>query len=187
MKKLGLLVLLGLVLCTAGAFADHPSGWGVGIVGQYGGAWTGGGSLGGLALSLKAPSVPVFWGINFDFPKDGFGLGVTGDYYLIDQTLVSGAGLGWFFGVGGYFDFTTWSYTYASKKYSQTALGLGVRVPIGLSWQPVEFLEFFFDFAPSLGIIFYGGDVYDYGGWEDNDKVKFGGGWQGDIGLRFWF
>lgn len=178
-------VLVGLMVCAAGAFAEHPGGWGVGILGQYGGGWSGGGSLGGAALSLKAPSLPVFWGITLSFPSDGFGFGVTGDYYLIDQTLVSEAGLGWFLGVGGYVDFTTWSYEIFTKKYSQTAFGLGVRVPIGLSWRPIDVLEIFFDFAPSLGISFWGGDYYDY--YTDEGKVDLDGGWQGDIGLRFWF
>jgi hypothetical protein len=185
MKKLIVAVLLGLVLCSAGAFADHPKGWGVGIVGQYGGAWTGGGGLGGAALSLKAPALPVFWGISLSFPSNGFGFGVTGDYYLIDQTLVKDIGLGWFFGIGGYLDFVTYSYTFVNTKYSQTGFGLGVRVPIGLSLQPIDLLEVFFDFAPSLGLLFYGGDYYDY--YDNEGKVVFGGGWQGDVGIRFWF
>jgi hypothetical protein len=185
MKKLIAVVLLGLVLCVAGAFADHPNGWGIGIVGQYGGNWTGGGSLGGAALSLKAPALPVFWGISLTFPNDGFGFGVTGDYYLIDQSLVKEAGLGWFLGIGGYVDFLTYRWRILNKDYSQTGLGLGVRVPIGLSWQPVNVFEFFFDFAPSLGILFYGGDYYDY--YASESKIRFGGGWQGDVGIRFWF
>jgi hypothetical protein len=184
MKKLVMVSLLGLML-AAGVFAEHPKGWGLGIVGQYGGGWTGGGSLGGAALSLKAPGAPIFWGITLHFPSNGFGAGITGDYYLIDQTLVKGAGLGWFFGLGGYFDFLTYKYTFIGKDYSQTALGLGLRVPIGLSWQPVKSFEIFFDFAPSLGILFYSGNYYDYK--TDENKIAFGGGWQGDIGLRFWF
>jgi hypothetical protein len=185
MKKLVVAVLLGLMLCTAGAFADHPNGWGVGLLGQYGGSWSGSGGLGGAAVSLKAPSVPVFWGINLGFPSNGFLFGVTGDYYLVDQYLIQQAGFGWFLGIGGYFDFATYTYTYGNKDYSQTALGLGARVPIGLSWRPIDFFELFIDFAPSLGILFYSGNYYDY--WKDESKIAFGGGWQGDIGLRFWF
>lgn len=173
MKKLIAVVLLGLLLCTAGAFADHPNGWGVGILGQYGGSWLGGGGLGGAALSLKVPSVPVFWGINLSFPSHAFGIGVTGDYYLIDQYLVQAAGLGWFFGIGGYVGFTSYA--------NWNSFGFGARLPIGLSWRPVDVFEIFFDFAPSLGLLFYDSS------YSGSDNVDFGGGWQGDIGLRFWF
>jgi hypothetical protein len=186
MKKLVAAVLLGLVLCTAGAFADHPKGWGVGLVGQYGDYWKDGDALGGVALSLKAPALPVFWGINIRFPNHGFKLGVTGDYYFIDQYLVPKVGFGWFLGVGGYLDFATYNYTFLGKDYNQTAFALGARVPIGLSLRPVDFFEVFIDFAPSLGVVFYSGNVYnDY--WKDEDKLDLDGGWQGDIGLRFWF
>jgi hypothetical protein len=186
-KKLIVAVLLILVLCTAGVFAEHPGGLGIGLLGRYSGYWTGGSSLPGAALSLKVPSAPVFWGISIGFPKDGFSAGVTGDYYLIDQYLIRKAGFGWFLGVGGYFDFETRSFKGLTKDYNQTALGLGVRVPIGLSWRPVDVFEVFFDFAPSVGVVFLGGNYYDNPLWKDEDKVKFGGGWQGDIGLRFWF
>jgi hypothetical protein len=185
MKKLILVVLLGFMVCATGVFADHPKGWGVGLLGQYGGGWTGGDGLGGLALSLKVPSVPVFWGINLRFPNNGFSAGVTGDYYIIDQYLIQEAGLGWFFGLGGYLDFATYNYKFVGRDYSQTAFEFGVRVPIGLSWQPVDVFEIFIDFAPSLGIVFFDGDYYDYR--QNEDKISLGGGWQGDVGLRFWF
>jgi hypothetical protein len=185
MKKLILAVLLGLMLCTAGAFAGHPEGWGVGLLGQYGGGWTGGGGLGGAALSLKVPSVPVFWGINLRFPEDGFSAGVTGDYYIIDQYLVPKAGLGWFFGLGGYLDFATYNYRFSDRDYRRTAFEVGMRAPIGLSWRPVDVFEVFVDFAPSVGLAFSNGSYYDYR--EKEDKLYLGGGWQGDIGLRFWF
>jgi hypothetical protein len=186
MKKLVMASLLGLMLCTAGAFAAHPKGWGLGIVGQYGGYW-GGSSLGGPALSLKTPGVPIFWGISLHLPSNGLGVGVTGDYYFIDQTLVKGAGLGWFFGLGGYFDFLTYNHTYFNKNYNQTSLGVGARLPIGLSWQPVKVFEIFIDFAPSLGVLFYSGDYYDYADHRNDAKIAFSSGWQGDLGLRFWF
>jgi opacity protein-like surface antigen len=188
MKKLIVVVLLALALCTAGAFADHPKGWGLGIVGQYGDYWTeGDDNLGGAALSLKIPSVPLFLGVVLNFPEDGFGIGATGDYYLIDKTLVKEAGLGFFFGIGGYFSFARHTYKSLLKDYAKNALGLGVRAPIGLSWQPVKFLELFIDFAPSLGVLFYSGNYYDNILWKDEDKIDVGGGWQGDLGLRFWF
>jgi hypothetical protein len=189
MKKFASVVLLGAILCTAGAFAEHPGGWGIGVLGRFGGAWTGGSSLGGAAISLKVPSVPVFWGIDFGFPINGFTLGVTGDYYLVDQYLIKNAGLGWFLGLGGFFGFGTYSYdgrdaSNNQKTYNQTSVNLGLRLPIGLSWRPINLLELFIDFAPSLGVNFWSGNYYDR--YNDN-KIGLAGGWQGDIGIRLWF
>jgi len=84
MKKFFLAGVLGLVLTISAAFADHPSGWGIGIMGR-GGWGYGHGGLGGTALSLKAP-MPVYWGINLDMGSNYFGLGLTGDYYLTHRT-----------------------------------------------------------------------------------------------------
>jgi hypothetical protein len=53
-------------------------------------------------------------------------------------------------------------------------LGLGVRVPIGLSWQPVKFFEVFVDLVPDIGL----GIVPELGNfdWDIN----------GELGVRFW-
>jgi hypothetical protein len=149
MKKVVVVIALAAILATGTAFADHPDGLGIGIVGTYGIGWGGAGG----ALSLKIPSVPIYWGISMGLSENFFRLGLTGDSYLIDQALVKDIGLHWFLGLGGWLDFYNHSTTsWENKKYSAASFGLGARLPIGLSWQPVKFLEIFLDVAPSLGL-----------------------------------
>jgi hypothetical protein len=197
MKKLFLCGALGLVLAVSGVFADHPSGLGIGVLGRFGWSY-GGGGFGGAALSLKLPSVPVFWGLNLGFGNNYFGFGVTGDYYLIDQTLATIGGsvpFGWYLGLGGYFDFANWTwkgaYWYNGKwnDYSRTNLGFGVRLPIGIDLQiPISTvkLEVFLEAAPSLGLGIYIYDDSDY--WKNNkgDNVGLGFSIPGSVGVRLW-
>jgi opacity protein-like surface antigen len=173
MKKLILIVLLGLVIATAGVFADHPAGWGIGVEGQYNFAWEGfeGGS--GAALSLKAPQLPIFWGISLSFRDDTFGISVTGDKYITDKALIPDINLGWYLGLGGYVGLLHWS--------GYNMINFGARLPIGLSWRPLDFLELFLDVAPSLGLGIYFGDYV-------GDNFEFPEGGLGmDIGVRLWF
>ena len=181
MKKLALVLVLAVII-SVGAFAQHPSGWGVGGGYQYGGGWEGGDPGSTLTLFLKAPSMPIYWGIglnilDWEFTSNYtyFGLSVTGDSFLIHDTLVPDVGLSWFLGVGGYLEF----HSFSGSNWSRTGLGFGVRVPIGLSIMPIENLEFFLSVAPSICLNIELGDFADDPG--------LGGGWQTDIGFRFWF
>jgi opacity protein-like surface antigen len=194
MKKLVLAVFLGLAFCTAGAFAEHPDKIAIGIVGQGGYGWGNGGALGGPALSLKMPSFPVYWGINLDLYTDYFGVGVTGDYYFIDDMLAPEIGLGWYLGIGGYVTFGVYNHQYDYNDY--TYISFGGRVPIGLSWQFIRSgkvtLELFGALIPSLGL---GMNILsdEYKKWHTDNKVDqrqalgLGGGIGGEIGLRIWF
>jgi hypothetical protein len=139
MKKLFLILILAAII-TGAAFAEHPKGLGIG------GMWSGEfypGNIMGAALSLKLPSVPIFWGIHAHGWDSGLYLAVSGDKYLIDQTFIKEAGLGWYLGLGGYVGLT-----FASPPSAH----LGARLPIGLSWMPVKFFELFLGLTPSLGI-----------------------------------
>jgi hypothetical protein len=175
MKKKVVLVVLLAALLTIGASADHPKGWGLGIEGQYNLAWDGFSGAGGVAFSLKAPQLPVFWGINLEFRNHLFGITVTGDHYFIDRTLVKDINLGWYLGLGAYGGF--WRYNYASVAWN--SFRFGARLPIGLSWQPLKFLEIFLDVAPSLGVGIYTGDYRDNFNFPE-------GGLALDVGLRLW-
>jgi hypothetical protein len=182
MKKVTLVLLLGIIL-SAAAFAQ--SGLGIGAGFQYGNSWRSGSKSGsGISLFLKAPSIPIYWGISiplFDMKlgdETKFSLGVTGDYYFFNRSVFPEAYLGWFFGVGGYFKY--WRYSY---NYTYNMMDFGVRAPVGLSCQPLNSLEFFLDLAASIGFYTqaYSGDTL-----ADNTS-GLGGGWQGDFGVRFWF
>jgi len=169
MKKLVLLLALTTVV-SIGAFAERPSGWGIGIMGQYGLSWDGFDASGGAALSLKAPQYPIYWGIQASFRNDYFRIGVTGDYYLIDQILISDVHFGWYIGIGGY----------AGLVASSGNLGVfaGARLPVGLYIMPVDTvpLEIFAEIAPTSGISI------------NNDGFNFpDGGLQFGIGVRLWF
>jgi hypothetical protein len=199
MKKFLAICIIGLSLGSASVFADHPDGWGIGIMGRGGWGYGDGGSPGGVALSLKAPMLPIYWGINLGFGSRYFGFGITGDYYFKEGVLapISGTdGLGYFIGVGGYLEFGTWSggtyYWNEDHKWHDwgwTYLGLGVRVPLGLNLViPVSSikLELFLDIAPNLGLKLFFLD--ETPGWtNDHDTVGLGFGFTGEIGIRIWF
>jgi hypothetical protein len=192
MKKIVLVLALAAVIATGTAFADHPKGFGIGVVGNYS-SWGFGGTSGGL--SLKLPSIPIYWAFNFGIDPDGFGLGITGDSYIVDKN-ISGP-LHYFIGIGGYFTFYSYSQKYSgylySYDYSYTWMYGGVRFPIGLSIQPVPLFEIFFDIAPSVGIGIYSG--YDYKYKIGTQEYKFsnpgtvGLGWGAplEVGIRLWF
>jgi hypothetical protein len=198
MKKIVLVIALAAIMGTGTAFADHPSGFGIGVVGNF---WLGRdwGGVGGGGLSLKFPGVPVFWAINFGGggSHDGgnFGFGLTGDYYIIDKSIVPT--LNWFFGIGGFFNFYAWWNSYYNRydnrrdEWSWSHINFGIRLPIGLSWQPVKFLELWIDFAPSfgLGIDTDSNHKYRYDNRDYGHEFWIGTHWgfPFEIGLRFWF
>jgi len=166
MKKILFVFILVAILAAGTAFASpvHPNGLGIGAL------W--GASIGDIhhighhaALSLHIPNLPVFWGISWY----GNAFGVQGDVYIIGTQLLPF--MGWFFGIGGY-----------GRVYhgNETALNLGVRFPIGLTFQFANFVEVFLNFAPNLGLSLYTN--------RKNDPLHFPdwGGYPLELGLRFW-
>jgi hypothetical protein len=164
MKKIFFVVVLVAVLATGTAFADHPGGLGIGVQGGWSGGW-GGGGWGAASLSLKVPSLPIFWAIRMDLWESGFGLGVSGDYYFIDSALPIPT-LHWYLGFGVGVGLWGFSDTFG--------LGASARLPIGLSWQPIKLVEIFLQVVPNLGVQIAPSFHFPYGGWG------------GDIGIRIW-
>jgi len=160
MKKLFIILILAIII-TGTVFAQHPKGTGIG--GMWSGEFFSGGGM-GAALSLKLPSLPIFWGIHAHGWDSGLYLAVSGDKYFIDQTLVKEAGLGWYFGLGGYVGLT-----FANPPGAH----FGARMPVGLSWMPVNFFELFLGLTPSLGVSLR---PFDFPTW----------GVPLEIGLRVW-
>ena len=180
MKKLGFVLLL-MVILSAGAFAQHPEGqWGLGIKYQHHLDWDGfGGSWGG-AFTLKAPQLPIFWGLNLRIENNLFGLTATGDYYFLNNRLLDEANFGWYLGFGAYAGFWHSSWKALDQSYSWNAIHLGGRVPVGVYFFPIEFFEVFFGVIPSVGLSMYFGDF--------DDNFRFPDGNLGfEIGFRFWF
>jgi hypothetical protein len=182
MKKIVLTFVLAAILATGSVFAAHPNGLGIGVQGGYGIGFTGYNGSAGAALSLKIPNIPIFWAVNLNFGDNFFGIGLTGDKYIFDQK-ISGP-FGWYLGLGLYFNYYSWSFS--NTDYSPVGgLGVGARVPIGLSIQPVKFFEIFLDVAPALGLYVnfegkYKGVIYRDGG------MGLAFGMPLEIGLRFW-
>ena len=172
MKKLIFVVIIGLLVGTA-AFADHPDGLGIGVVG--GGGWSNNG-YGSAGLSLKVGGIPIFWGIYFPFMSSYVtSVGISGDYYVFDNNLVAQDmtnedgtykfKLDWYLGLGGYVT----SFFYPSGA----AFDVGVRVPVGLSWHIIKQLELFLGIVPGLGIYVGNSAWFHFAG-------------TGEIGLRLW-
>jgi len=167
MKRFMLAFVLFAVISAGFVFADHPKGLGIGIQGGTSGNWeSGAGFHNGAALSLKLPSVPIFWAVRLDIWKDYFYLGISGDKYLIDNVLVKDIGLNWYLGLG---------LGVGIGLPDPLALGVSARLPVGLSWQPIPLLEIFLQLVPHLGVAVLPEFHFPYGGWG------------GDIGIRLWF
>jgi hypothetical protein len=174
MKRIATICIIGLFLSPVAA-AQHSEGWGLGVMfhgGPYWDNYLDNGS-GGFAISLKAPALPIHWGVNLDFIGHHFGTGITADYYFIDKIFDTELNLGWYMGVGGTSGFEFWD-------NNLTRYTLGIRVPAGLSWQFMENTELFdrlelvLSMAPSVGL-----------GFGDGGK-RFSGGWFAEVGLRIW-
>jgi len=179
MKKMIGALFLGLLI-SAGAFADHPGDkWAIGPMSGFSFGIYDYGRYTNLGLSLKAPVVPIFWGIYSNLSQWGIGAGITGDFYILDKSIVDTQAtnedgtyhlkLDWFLGVGGFFNFFVWDWG------SYNFFNAGVRVPAGVSWHIIEPLELSIGMTPSLGIT----------NW--NKKYRFDFTIPLEISFRYWF
>lgn len=119
-----------------------------------------GGLPSGAMLSLKVPAFPVVWGLGLQLGGGTFNMGLTADWWLYSTNLVSFINL--YVGPGLYL------------ALPQT-FELGGRVPIGLNAYPIDVLELFLEFAPTLVFVSNRGiNVPSFA-------------LQGAFGFRFWF
>lgn len=171
MKKSIVLVLMTLTLSLSGVFASNESsGRNVAIGPIFSGNFGGiDGPLGGLGITGKIPNLPPIFGLNFSFGPSISFVGVTGDWWLYEQTLYAPANLDMYVGPGFFSDLSL------SKT---TKFDCGLRIPVGLSWRPIKVLEAFVELAPAFGIAING---------SDNQTVAPTWRVQGAVGGRFWF
>jgi hypothetical protein len=158
MKRVFLIGVIGLALCVTGVLAQHSGDqWGIGV--QFGGGIDGFGA----DLTLKIPQVPVFWTVGATILPKYFGLGLAGDYYFIDNSLVPDINLDWYLGGGGY----------AHVGFGDdVSVAVGARLPIGLSWHPIDLIEVYIQAVPSIGLSIV--------------PIGFDWGIGGSLGIRFW-
>lgn len=132
MRRIAILVLVGLLAVAAGGFAK---GGNLGI-----GAELTSVNLGGVGamFCLHLPKVPLFFGIGADLAGD-FQLALTVDYWLLHEHLTGP--LHWYLGLGGY----------AALGFEPGWFAVGARLPIGLQVWPLnrELLEVFVEVAPA--------------------------------------
>jgi len=159
MKKIVICLAFFAIFATGTVFADHPGGFGIGVQGGFGGVGAGG------ALTLKFPSMPIFWAVDFYFGESNGAIEVIGDYYFIDNRIASI--FHWYLGVGGYVGLWAGS--------NNLSLWAGARLPIGLSIQPLPLLEIYLQVVPRIGLSIL------------PDIGLHGNFWGGNIGIRLWF
>jgi len=180
MKKLVCVIFIGLFAGIM-AFAEHPDGLGLGLTSNFG--W---GQFSedyrswyfNPGISLKIPKVPVYWGFYGNLKPNSVGFGFSGDYYIIDKTIVDEdktnengtyrLKMGWYLGAGIFANMDIW---YGSWK----VFNLGIRVPGGVSWYFTEKFELFAGVAPSFGAWMFEGHKGPH--WLINEE----------IGVRYWF
>lgn len=153
-KKILIVAALLMVVCVGGAFA-----WGIGI--QGGGGFP---DYGNAAITFKLDTVPFVFATNFTF-RDGFGVGLTGDYWFLNDNIVGP--LNWFIGAGAGISLGGFN--------DNLILGLEGRLPIGLNMYLVDgFIEPYVQVVPSVGL-------------NVLPEIGLRWGFTGNIGIRFWF
>jgi len=180
MKKFVCVVFVVLFVGIT-AFAEHPDGLGLGLTSNFGwgqfiedyDSW-----YFNPGISLKIPHVPVYWGFYGNLKPDCVGFGLSGDYYIIEKSIldedktnengVYHVKLDWYLGAGIYTNMDIW---YDEWK----VFNIGLRVPGGVSWYIIEKLELFAGVAPC------------FGAWMFEGESGFQWLINGEIGIRYWF
>lgn len=155
-KKILIVAAAMMVACVAGVFA-----FGIGIQGGYNL-----GVPGNVAITFKLDSVPLIFAGNFYIGDHLFALGLTGDYWILNDNIVGP--LNWFIGAGA-------GVTIAIPDEGDMGLWASARVPIGLNmFLAKDFVEPYIQIVPALALHFSPSFNVDF----DLDA---------NIGLRLWF
>jgi len=183
MKKILLVFVLVAIIVTGTAFAadPRPKGLGIGASWGYDGGWSGGGGNNGANLALKLPSLDPYLGVSLRLGGGNnyswFSVGATFDWNMVGGDLASI--LGWYIDLGGYVGFWA-SSTSGNSANDWSRVNLGLRLPIGLTIKPIEILDIFVAFVPSIGLgLRVSGDAGDDFHFPD-------GGWGFNVGIRLW-
>jgi len=121
--------------------------------------------LHGWGNTGKIPGLSPVWGLNLELGTERNFLGVTADWLLYRQPVYTPANLNFYMGPG----------VYSSILVTDTARAdLGLRIPFGVTWVPLKFLEAFAELTPAFGFKF-------------ENPVKPTWLFQSAVGGRIWF
>ena len=123
--------------------------------------------LQGFGITGKIPGLAPIFGLNFSLsPKETrYFFGVTADWILYRQPIYEPFNLNFYMGPGLYF---------SSLFATDGRVDMGLRIPVGINWTPLKFVETFFEVTPAFGITF-------------RDPVAPGWLIQAALGARVWF
>jgi hypothetical protein len=171
MKKIVVILVVMLFFVSSFALAQYKDGAALGVQGNGGYSTFSG--VGGPAISFKIPQLPIMWGVSFGFSTYNFSLGVTADWWFINNN-IEDIPLSWYVGAG------IFGGAFSSSGYWNMAIG--GRVPVGLQFWLFELidelpnkLEIFIEAAPALGIYF------------GSQQAGLAFTINGSLGVRWWF
>ena len=175
-KKLVVAVALAAFLATGTAFAD----FGIGVYGGFG--LVGGGGA-GLALAFSYIYVYIDFASGTGWSggtRNRFQLSGAVDFItFLDAEIIPT--LSWYVRLGIGASLWSWEY-YRLGESNRTGVGTAasVRVPIGVSWMALDWIEVFGQAIPQIGMRFsgYEGSRSGVGLWHN----FFGA----NLGVRFW-
>lgn len=121
--------------------------------------------LNGLGITGKIPGLAPVLGLNFSFGSKSNFVGFTADWQLYKQPLYSPANINFYLGPGFY----TSILVSANSRFDA-----GLRIPFGINWTPLKFIEIFAELVPAFGITV-------------RDPIAPNWVAQGAVGARIWF
>lgn len=161
MKKKSLILILLAIFVIPAAYSET----GIGAAFTYG--LDNGANNTGAVLSISTPVIPgTVQNVRLTFDgADYFSFSISDDWWVVQQNITGE--LDFYIGLG--------FYTGITIVDDDVDFSLGARVPVGLSIRPVNFVEFFLEVAPAMGVGFEP-TIY-FPSWNV----------QAAIGLRLWF
>ncbi len=157
MKKILICVLLFTVVFSGAVFAKNNIA--VGLAATFSMPFEGGGEPGVIGL-LKLPALPIMFGFGGTLGENT-NFYIKADWWLYQGNLTGPVGI--YAGLG--------AYVLISENFE-----IGGRIPIGVYFFPLDFLEVFLEPSIAVGVGNIGGDI---------DFPTFG--FMGELGVRFWF
>ncbi len=160
MKRIFLILTLTLIPLAA---VVAETGVGAAIAYGYD---NGKNNVGGV-LTLSTPAIPgTIQTVRLGFTgSDYINFAVSDDWWVIQRNLTGQ--LNYYIGMGFYAGFAIYG--------NETDFSLGGRVPLGLTIRPIDFMEFFLEVAPAIGLGFEP-ELY-FPSWNT----------QAALGFRLWF